>query len=291
MLPLTESGRFLLKQDTNTDTLANRIPTGMLATLGMGMSLRDTALVTLFFALLTCIPPAFMGIGGMETGLRQLVQARYSFGCVHGILAHPIRNMPLLPANSLTSLYLVTAPLLLNAATLTGFSLLSSVVGGQALASLDPDSVSVNVGIVIACLISFAVSLLGFKALHFWERWTWIPNLISIVIAVGCGGKYLHLQSETEPAKPSQVLTFGCLIAGYFITFGGTVSDYSIYHNPRRASRYDTSSFLDTVLKAKLTNISLHHDQDQNFPLHLRRPPRPIGAPPHPRGRHRRCSP
>jgi purine-cytosine permease-like protein len=23
-----------------------------------------------------------MGIGGMETGLRQLVQARYSFGCV-----------------------------------------------------------------------------------------------------------------------------------------------------------------------------------------------------------------
>ncbi len=52
----------------------------MLATLGMGMSLRDTALVTLFFALLTCLPPAFMGIGGMETGLRQLVQARYSFG-------------------------------------------------------------------------------------------------------------------------------------------------------------------------------------------------------------------
>jgi purine-cytosine permease-like protein len=132
-------------------------------------------------------------------------------------------------------------PLLLNAATLTGFSLLSSVVGGQALASLDPDTVSVNIGIVIACLISFAVSLLGFKALHFWERWTWIPNLISIVIAVGCGGKYLRLQSEAEPAKPSQVLTFGCLIAGYFITFGGTVSDYSIYHNPRGASRYDSS--------------------------------------------------
>ena len=54
----------------------------MLATLGMGMSLRDSSLIILFFSLLTCIPPAFMGIGGMETGLRQLVQARYSFGCV-----------------------------------------------------------------------------------------------------------------------------------------------------------------------------------------------------------------
>lgn len=58
------------------------IPTGLLATLAYGMNLRDASLVILFFALLTCIPPAFMGIGGMETGMRQLVQARYSFGCV-----------------------------------------------------------------------------------------------------------------------------------------------------------------------------------------------------------------
>lgn len=120
---------------------------------------------------------------------------------------------------------------------MTGFSLISSVVAGQTLASLNPDKVSVDVGIVIACLVSFAVSLMGFNALHFWERWTWIPNLISIVIAVGCGGKYLHLQSDAAPATGSQVMTFGCLIAGYFITFGGTVSDYSIYHNPRGTSR------------------------------------------------------
>ena len=56
------------------------IPTGLLATLSFGMSLRDSSLVILFFAMLTCIPPAFMGIAGAETGLRQLVQARYAFG-------------------------------------------------------------------------------------------------------------------------------------------------------------------------------------------------------------------
>ncbi len=56
----------------------------MLATLpdAYGMNLRDSSLVILFISLLTCIPPAFMGIGSMETGLRQLVQARYSFGYV-----------------------------------------------------------------------------------------------------------------------------------------------------------------------------------------------------------------
>ena len=89
-----------------------------------------------------------------------------------------------------------------------------------------------NVGIVIVCVISFAASLLGYKALHLWNTWTWIPNLISLVIAVGCGGKNLHLQADVPSATASQVISYGGLIAGYFITFGGTVSDYSIYHNP-----------------------------------------------------------
>jgi purine-cytosine permease-like protein len=64
----------------------------MLATLGMGLSLRDASLTILFFGLLTCIPPAFMGIGGMETGMRQLVQARYSFGYVK--LLRPMTLVP-----------------------------------------------------------------------------------------------------------------------------------------------------------------------------------------------------
>lgn len=58
----------------------DRIPTGALATAQLGLSLRDASLVIIFFALLTCVPPAFMGIAGSHTGLRQLVQARYSFG-------------------------------------------------------------------------------------------------------------------------------------------------------------------------------------------------------------------
>jgi len=114
----------------------------------------------------------------------------------------------------------------------TGFTLISTIVGGQTIAALNPDNVSVTVGIVITCLVSFAASLMGYRALHWWERWTWIPNLISIVIAVGCGGKSLSMQTEAPPATPAQVLSYGGLIAGYFMTFGGTVSDYTLYHNP-----------------------------------------------------------
>lgn len=210
--------------------MQHRLSTGMLATLSFGMSLRDASLVILFFSILTCIPPAFMGIGGTQTGLRQQVQARYSFG-----------------------LYIGTIPLILNAATVTGFSLIAAIFGGQSIAALNPSNVSISVGIVVVCLVSFAASLLGYRALHIFNAWTWIPNLVSIVIAVGCGGKYLHLQSTVPAASPAQVLSYGGLIAGYFLTFGGTVSDYSIYHDPRSASKltifasYYTGMFLPSV--------------------------------------------
>lgn len=202
----------------------------MLATLSFGMSLRDASLVILFFSILTCIPPSFMGVGGTQTGLRQQIQARYSFG-----------------------LYLATIPLLLNAATVTGFSVVSAIVGGQSVAALNPQHVSTTVGIVVVCLVSFAASLFGYRALHMFNSWTWIPNLIAIVIAVGCGGRHLHLQADAPTASASQVLSYGGLIAGYFLTFGGTLSDYSIYHDPRSTRKltvfasFYTGMFLPSV--------------------------------------------
>ena len=62
--------------------MSRSLPTGILGTLTFGLSLRDTSLIILFFGLLTIIPPAFLGVGGSQTGLRQQIQARYSFGYV-----------------------------------------------------------------------------------------------------------------------------------------------------------------------------------------------------------------
>lgn len=44
------------------------------------LSLRDSALVILFFNLLSTIPAGYLATIGPKTGMRQMVQARYSFG-------------------------------------------------------------------------------------------------------------------------------------------------------------------------------------------------------------------
>ncbi|KAJ4324265.1 hypothetical protein N0V84_003968 [Fusarium piperis] len=56
------------------------LPTGALGTTVYGLGLRDVSLIIIFFSLVTCIPPATMGIGGYQTGMRQMIQARYTFG-------------------------------------------------------------------------------------------------------------------------------------------------------------------------------------------------------------------
>lgn len=138
-------------------------------------------------------------------------------------------------------LYAVTIPLLLNAATVTGFSVIAAVVGGQSLSAVSDGDLSWNVGIAITCVVALILSFFGYRILHLYERWSWIPVLIAIVIAVGCGGNKLFMQAETAPPKASTILSYGCLIAGFIIPFGGTVSDVSVYISPE-APRYMPSN-------------------------------------------------
>lgn len=57
-----------------------RIVTGMVGTLSYGLSLRDAASVILFFCMLGCVPTAYPATLGPKTGMRQMVQARFSLG-------------------------------------------------------------------------------------------------------------------------------------------------------------------------------------------------------------------
>lgn len=191
-----------------------RIVTGMVGTLSYGLSLRDASLVILFFCIISTVPPAYLATYGPKTGMRQMIQARYSFGY-----------------------YLVSIPVLLNLATLTGFCVIDSITGGQTLSAVtDGGSLTPTVGIVIIAILALLVSFCGFKVLHFYERYAWLPAFIAIVVAVGCGGKHLKQQVSTESPTAGTVLSFGALIAGFLIPWAALASDFATYMHPRTPS-------------------------------------------------------
>ncbi|KAK7423814.1 hypothetical protein QQZ08_008857 [Neonectria magnoliae] len=184
---------------------------GMLGPLAYGLSLRDSSLAILFFCMLSSIAPAYLATFGPKTGMRQMIQARYSFGR-----------------------YVVSIPVLLNLATLTGFIVIIYVVGGQCLSAVSGGSLTPDVGIVIIGILSLLISFCGFKVLHYYETYAFIPAVIAIAIATGCGGSVLKNQAvPAEPASASMVLSFGMIVAGYMIPWAAIASDLTTYFDPK----------------------------------------------------------
>ncbi|KAI0487582.1 permease for cytosine/purines, uracil, thiamine, allantoin-domain-containing protein [Xylaria cf. heliscus] len=175
-----------------------------------GLGLRDCTLVIVFFCILTAAMPAYLGTLGPKTGLRQMIQARYSFGR-----------------------YIISVPAILNLATLTGFCVISCVIGGQCLSAVSDGSVTPVVGIVIIGVLSLLISFWGYNVLHQYERFAWIPALIAIIITTGSGGSHLHQQVPTGAATAGGIFSFGMSIASYMIPFSTLASDFTTYLNPK----------------------------------------------------------
>ncbi|KAK4064391.1 hypothetical protein Trihar35433_7908 [Trichoderma harzianum] len=170
---------------------------GMLGPLAYNLSLRDSSLVILFFCMLSTIPPAFLAMLGPKTGMRQMIQARYSFG-------------------------------------MTGFTVIICITGGQCLSAISNGSINEDAGIVIIAVLSLLVSFCGFRVLHIYETYAFIPAIISVVIATGCAGSGLKKQAAPEtPATAANVLNFGMIIASYQIPWAALASDFTTYFDPK----------------------------------------------------------
>lgn len=191
--------------------LLNLLPivTGMTATLSYGLSLRDASLVIVFFNILCFLPTAYLATLGGKTGLRQMVQSRYSFGLYGNILI-----------------------VLLNMASIVGFLVISAIISGQTLSSVSGGNLSLSAGIVLTGLLGLLVSFFGYRVIHIYNRYSWAVVLTAIVIAVGCGGHHLHQQVPEAAATAPVVLDFGCVIAGFSLSSAGLMSDYTVYYRP-----------------------------------------------------------
>ncbi|KAH0593586.1 hypothetical protein MHUMG1_08724 [Metarhizium humberi] len=204
------------------------ITVGMLGPLVHNLSLRDSALVIVFFNLLAAIAAGYLATFGPKTGMRQMIHARYSFGIQRIFIKRRADSCVV------RSRYFVSIPVLLNLATMTGFTAIICVVGGQCLSAISSGTITPNVGIVVISVLSLIVSFAGFKVLHIFETFAFIPALISITIAAGVGGSRLKQQKEpAAPATTADILSFGMIIAGYQIPWAALSSDFTTYFDPK----------------------------------------------------------
>ncbi|KAJ3716642.1 permease for cytosine/purines, uracil, thiamine, allantoin-domain-containing protein [Lentinula raphanica] len=187
---------------------------GTLGPVAYGLGIRESCLVIFFFNGLCCVPPAYFATWGSKLGMRQMVQARYSFGYYGVILV-----------------------CILNLITMIGFCILNAILGGQTLASVANGNLTWNAGIVIVVVISLTISFCGYSILTWYERIVWFPVLIVYLVSLGLGGKYLNDIPASEPATVSTILSYASTIGGGFVlTYSPLASDYTIYFKPSGSS-------------------------------------------------------
>ena len=148
----------------------------------------DSVLVIFFFNLLGILSVCFFSTFGPAFGLRQMVLTRFWFGFYGG--------------------YLVAA---LNILACIGWSSVNVIVGAQLINTVN-HSVPGFAGIIIIAFCTFFVTLFGYKIVHTYEHYSWIPTFIIFFIVLGefaHSGAFQNIPMGAGEAEIGSVLSFG----------------------------------------------------------------------------------
>src|SRR6266487_1233871 len=143
----------------SANLVISTIALGAIANLAFGLGFWDGLAVIIIFNTLGVLPVAFFSTLGPKLGLRQMTISRFSFGWVGAIIMA-----------------------LFNVVACIGWSAVNVIVGGQLVTALSNGAVPRWVGILIIAILTTFVSLYGYRYVHRYERYAWIPMAIIFAI-------------------------------------------------------------------------------------------------------------
>ncbi|KIK56239.1 hypothetical protein GYMLUDRAFT_247991 [Collybiopsis luxurians FD-317 M1] len=171
------------------------------------LGFKEAALTITFFNLLCTIPVAYFSTWGAKLGLRQLTLSRFSFGYATAQL-----------------------PIVLNCIGCVGWSIVSSTVGVQTLRAVSTShQIPVAAGLVVIAVATIAVSFMGYRFVHLYEQYCWVPVAVIFLIFLGQIARFTENDfGGSGNVEAGNVLSFGATVAGYALAWGSCAADYSV---------------------------------------------------------------
>ena len=115
------------------------------------------------------------------------------------------------------------------------------IVGAQLL-----NAVNANVpgyaGIIIIAAATWLVTVFGYKVVHTYEFYSWIPSLIIFLIVLGefaHSGRFSNLPMGSGGTEAGSILSFAASVFGFGTGWTSYAADYTVYQ-PVTASRIKT---------------------------------------------------
>ncbi|KAK3695054.1 purine-cytosine permease [Podospora appendiculata] len=182
-----------------------------------GLGFVDSALTIIFINLLGILPVCFFSTFGPRFGLRQMVLSRFYFGY-----------------------YGVKVIAIFNILACIGWSSVNVIVGAQLFHAINTDMPG-WAGIVVIAVLTMVICMFGYKIVHVYERWSWIPCLVIFLIVLGefaHTGKFNNLLPlATGPAEAGAILSFAAGVYGFATGWVSYAADYTVYQPVDRSRK------------------------------------------------------
>lgn len=191
----------------SANLVISTIALGALAVPVFALGFWDAVAVIIIFNVLGVLPVAFFSTLGPKLGLRQMTISRFSFGWVGAIIMA-----------------------LFNVAACIGWSAVNVIVGGQLVEALSGGAVPRWVGILIIAILTTFVSIYGYKYVHRYERYAWIPMAIIFIVVAAVAGP--HMTVVPTPVMNitwfASFMSFGGAIYGFATGWSSYAADYNV---------------------------------------------------------------
>ncbi|KAI1392778.1 purine-cytosine permease [Hypoxylon trugodes] len=177
----------------------------------------DSALTIIFINLLGIAPVCLFSTFGPRFGLRQMILSRFFFG-YYGV--------------KLIAIFNILACL--------GWSAVNVIVGAQFFHAVNSD-VPGWAGILVIGFATLGITTFGYKIVHAYEKWSWIPIFIIFMIVLGTfahkGEFNSLLPLKSGPTEAGAVLSFAASVFGFATGWTSYAADYTVYQPVDRSRR------------------------------------------------------
>lgn len=191
----------------SANLVISTVALGALAIPVFSLGFWDSLAVIVGFNILGVLPVAFFSTLGPKLGLRQMTISRFSFGW------NGAKVMALF-----------------NVAACIGWSAVNVIVGAQIVTAISGGAVPTWAAILIIAALTTVVSIYGYRYVHRYERFAWMPMAAIFLIVLFAAGGQMHALPTPAwtMAHVAALVSFGGAIFGFATGWSSYAADYNV---------------------------------------------------------------